>query len=210
VICPKCNAETVSDSAEYCPNCGNSFLRRPRAELVPPLPTERVQPNSVLFGTASRRVNDVIPEANSTAEKPIEAQWTRIEKVSFRRALISRVSEHLAKPSARRSSDESAVDRAPSESAPPRDDHRPVVRVLVVNRAQAVSRDCAVCGDGFASTPAGERLLLANVKETVCYLLCATCGDQIMSRAQSEEAAKRYVWDWAIPLRTEATDKDLP
>jgi hypothetical protein len=209
VICPKCNAETVSDSAESCPNCGNSLLRRPRAELVPPLPGERVQPDSVLFGTASRGFNDAAPEPGNTAEKPIEAHWTKIEKVSFGRAILSRVSEHLARPSARRSSDESAVDRAPSESAPPRDDHRPVGRVLVVNRARAVAGDCAVCGGGFVSAPAGERLLLANVTETVCYLFCATCGDQIMSRAQSEEAAKRYVWDWAIPLRREVTDIDL-
>ena len=209
MICPKCNAETISDSAEYCPTCGRSFLRRPRAELVPPLPTERIQPSSVISGTASRGFNDSVAGADNTAEKPIEPQWTKIAKVSFTRALLSRVSGHQAKPSARRPLDESAVDRAPSESAPPRDDHRPVGRVLVVNLAQAVTGDCAVCGGGFVSAPAGERLLLANVTETVCYLLCATCGDQIMSRAQSDEAAKRYVWDWVIPLRREATDRDL-
>lgn len=47
-----------------------------------------------------------------------------------------------------------------------------------------------------------------NVTETACYLLCANCGDRIMSHVHSEEARKCYDWDWAIPLRKKETDKD--
>lgn len=61
--------------------------------------------------------------------------------------------------------------------------------------------DFAVCGGGFVSTAAGERLILASVTEAACYLVCANCGDQIMSHVHSDEAAKRYVLDWAIPLK---------
>ena len=58
--------------------------------------------------------------------------------------------------------------------------------MLVVNLAQVVTCDCAVCGDGCLTKPVGERLLLANVTETVCYLFCASCGDNIVSYVQSQ------------------------
>jgi hypothetical protein len=199
VTCPKCNAETFSDSVQCCRKCGSSFLRRPRAELIPPVPAERVQTGLGLCGATSLGLNNPGREGNR-AEKPIEAQWTKIEKVSFGRALFSRVSEHLVKPSARSASDEFPVDGDARASAPLQDRHPPGGGIVVVNLAQVVTCDCAVCGGGFATTPVGERLLLANVTETVCYLFCASCGDQIMSHVQSQEAAKRYAWVWAIPL----------
>jgi len=154
-------------------------------------------------------VFDALGSSNpgDTVEKPIETQWTKIEKVSFGRALFSRITQHLAKPSAPRASDQSAVDGKSRESVAPQDGHPPGGRILVVNLAQAVKRDCAVCGRGFASTSVGERLLLANLTATDCYLLCANCGDRIMSHLESEEAAKRYEWDWAIPLRGEEERK---
>jgi hypothetical protein len=127
----------------------------------------------------------------------------KVEKVSFRRVLFSHISEYFSKPSLKESSKESTVDGTSHEAAPgqPQDGHPSGGRVLVVNLAQAVKCDCAVCGNGFASSPAGERLLLANVTAAECYLFCASCGDIIISHVQSEEAAKRYAWDWAIPLR---------
>ena len=73
----------------------------------------------------------------------------------------------------------------------------------MVNLAQAVKCDCAACGSGFASSPMGERLLLAKVTAADYYLYCANCGDTIISHVQSEEAARRYAGDWAIPLRSQ-------
>ena len=208
MTCPKCNAETLSDSAQYCTKCGTSLLRRPRAELVPSLQADRIQPGC-LSHAASPIFNNSEADAGNPAEKVIETQWTKIEKVPLARALFARISEHLPKPPIRSPSKESAVDGELHGSEPRQDPHPAGGRILFVNRAQVVTRDCAACGGGLASTPAGERLLLADVTETVCYLFCANCGDQILSHVQSGEAGKHYVWDWAIPLRKEVTDKDF-
>jgi hypothetical protein len=203
VTCPNCAEETFAQSSQSCPNCGASFLRRPRAELVPPLPPEGVRPVLGPFVFDSMGSDN----PSDTVEQPIETQWTKLEKVSLGRALFSRISGRFGRSRILRSSDQSAVVRKSHEPISPqnspRDDHPVDGRILVVNLAQAVKRDCAACGGRFASSIAGERLLLAKVTATACYLLCANCGDHVMSQLKSEEAAKRYEWDWAIPLRGE-------
>ena len=199
MTCPKCSAETLSDSARYCTKCGTSLLRLSRAELVPPLQAEQ----GGLSDSASQAFNNSDAEAGNTAEKVVETQWTKIEKAPLAGPLFARISEHLPKPPIRSSPKESVVDGESRGPESPQDRHATGGRILVVNRAQVVTRDCAVCGGGFASTSVGERILLADVTETVCYLLCANCGDQIMSHVQSSEVSKHYVWDWAVPLRKE-------
>jgi hypothetical protein len=209
VNCPKCNSETFSDLTRYCSKCGRSLLRRPRAELVSPVRADRFQPSCGLAGSESLRFSNSGADARNTAEIVIETQWIRSEKVSFAWALFARLSEHFAKPTEQSSPEESAVENPSSASEPLQDRHPPDRRILVVNRAQVVMSDCAVCGDGFASTSVGERLFVAKVTEAVCYLFCANCGDQIISHVQSQEAAKHYGWDWAIPLRNEEAVRDL-
>jgi hypothetical protein len=140
---------------------------------------------------------------SNEAEKPIEVQWTKVEKVPFRRVLFSHISEYFAKPSLKEASNGSFVDGTSHEPSSGQPQHgRPSGgRVLIVNLAEAVKSGCAVCGGGLASSPAGERLLLANVTGADPYFFCASCGDIIISHVQSQEAAKHYAWDWAIPLR---------
>jgi len=74
---------------------------------------------------------------------------------------------------------------------------------LVVNRVEVLDHaGCAACGRGFSSDPIGEKALvltLGNAERT--YFFCSTCGDNIVSRVESEEARKRYLWDWTVPLR---------
>jgi hypothetical protein len=187
-----------------------------------------------LFGAASAGFNhpEVVDSDGTPPAEVVEAEWTRIEKSSLRRAVFSRVSEQLAKPAAHLLRHKPAVNgkshkteashepEAPHEPRPPREpeapretkaseiasaqpieEHRSGGMILIVNRAESVMRDCAVCGGGLASTPDGERLLLANVTETDSYLICAKCGDQIMAHVHAGEAAERYAWDWAIRLR---------
>jgi predicted RNA-binding Zn-ribbon protein involved in translation (DUF1610 family) len=228
VTCPSCNGEIFSDSAQSCPDCGRPFLKRPRVELVPSLPAERVEAGLGLFGAASAGFNhsEVVDSDRTPPAEVVEAEWTRIEKSSLRRAVFSRVSEQLAKPAAHLSwrkptvngtshatgaSHEPLASREPEtpeiSSTPAIEPHRSNGRmILLVNRAESVMRDCAVCGGGLTSTLGGERLLLANVTETVSYLLCAKCGEKIMAHVHSSEVAERYAWDWAIPLR-EVTQK---
>jgi hypothetical protein len=80
---------------------------------------------------------------------------------------------------------------------------RPFVETyLVVNRVEVLTRNCNTCGNGFASTPLGERALIAAVPGSERPLFfCASCGDNIMSRIQSDEPRKHYVWDWVVPLK---------
>ena len=76
---------------------------------------------------------------------------------------------------------------------------------LVVNRVEVLTGNCNACGQGFASTPLGERALVAMVHGTERpFFFCASCGDNIMGRIQSEEARKNYVWDWMVPLKQES------
>lgn len=71
---------------------------------------------------------------------------------------------------------------------------------LAINRVEILTRKCSTCGAGFASSPAGEKALVAAVPGIRPYFFCAPCGDNIMSRIQSEEARKHYSWDWVVPL----------
>ncbi len=71
---------------------------------------------------------------------------------------------------------------------------------LAINRVEVLTRNCSSCGEAFASTPIGEKALVAAIPGVHPYFFCAGCGDNIMSRVQSEEARKHYVWDWAVPL----------
>ncbi len=78
-----------------------------------------------------------------------------------------------------------------------------VSEYLVVNRVEVLSQGCcAVCGRGFTNNPIGEKamvLTLGNGQRT--YFFCGGCGDNIVSRVESDDTRRRYVWDWAIPLR---------
>ena len=74
---------------------------------------------------------------------------------------------------------------------------------LVVNRVEVLDHvTCSACARGFTVNPMGEKALilaLGNAERT--YFFCGTCGDNIVGRVESEDARKRYVWDWAVPLR---------
>src|SRR5579872_1374069 len=72
---------------------------------------------------------------------------------------------------------------------------------LVINCAEILQSDCASCGERFASTMSGEKLLVVNVTEAEPLHFCAKCGENIMTRVQSDTVRERYSWDWAIPLR---------
>jgi hypothetical protein len=73
---------------------------------------------------------------------------------------------------------------------------------LVINRVEVLTSKCGACGEGFAPNPVGERVLIAAVSGTERPLFfCASCGDNIMGRIQSDEPKKHYLWDWAVPLK---------
>jgi hypothetical protein len=76
---------------------------------------------------------------------------------------------------------------------------------LIVNRVEVLTNSsCRACGRGFTSNPMGEKSLVATVADhTHPYYFCGTCGDSLMSRVETEEARKHYIWDWAVPLRDE-------
>ena len=75
---------------------------------------------------------------------------------------------------------------------------------LIVNRVEVLDTEgCSVCGREFSTNPVGEKaLVLALGNSDHVYFFCGSCGDNIMGRAESEMAKKRYLWDWAVPLRT--------
>ncbi len=73
---------------------------------------------------------------------------------------------------------------------------------LIVNRAQIVSGGCSACGKEFGASHTGDRALSASIgADHATYMFCASCGDFIMGRVQSDAVRDRYVWDWAISLR---------
>jgi hypothetical protein len=78
-----------------------------------------------------------------------------------------------------------------------------VTNYLVINRVQVIDRvSCGTCGHHFTADPIGEKALLlslGNAQRT--YFFCGNCGDNIVGRVESEDVRKRYVWDWAVPLR---------
>jgi predicted RNA-binding Zn-ribbon protein involved in translation (DUF1610 family) len=79
-----------------------------------------------------------------------------------------------------------------------------IASYLIVNRVEVLHHaGCSACGREFTTNPMGEKALvlpLHNAERT--YFFCGTCGDNIVGRVEAEEARKRYIWDWAIPLRT--------
>ena len=74
---------------------------------------------------------------------------------------------------------------------------------LVVNRVEVLEQAaCSACGQEFSTTPIGEKVLtLTAGAGQQLYFFCAGCGDKIVGRVESETAKRRYIWDWAIPVR---------
>lgn len=74
---------------------------------------------------------------------------------------------------------------------------------LIVNRVEVLAKSrCRACGRGFTLNPMGEKALVAAVTgHTRPYYFCGACGDSLMSRVETEEAGKHYLWDWVVPLR---------
>jgi hypothetical protein len=74
---------------------------------------------------------------------------------------------------------------------------------LLVNRVEVLSQaGCSVCGRGFSTEPIGEKALALSVgNPDRIYFFCSSCGDNIMSRVESDDSRRRYQWDWAVPLR---------
>jgi len=82
-----------------------------------------------------------------------------------------------------------------------------VSNFLIVNRVEVLERaGCSACGRDFTANPMGEKTLVlifeGNGGRT--FFFCGTCGDNIVGRIESEDARKRYLWDWAVPLRDQA------
>jgi hypothetical protein len=75
---------------------------------------------------------------------------------------------------------------------------------LIVNRVEVLDAGaCSVCGREFSEDPSGEKALVLSLGNAErVYFFCGSCGDNIMERAESELAKKRYIWDWAVPLRS--------
>ena len=175
-----------------CDQCGASPpIRRPRAELVPPVRTTSKLNNPELF-----------PFIESL-EEPIDAQWTKLERMSPTRAALSRISKYFAWRSAIQPPSQSVPATSPSispaETTPAPTWQKPTA-YLVVNRAEVVKGNCACCGEVLASTAGGEKLMIANLPGEIVHF-CADCGDNITSRSLAEVAIKHYTWDWVIPLR---------
>jgi|PeaSoiMetatran63_FD_contig_51_2129096_length_384_multi_14_in_0_out_0_1 predicted RNA-binding Zn-ribbon protein involved in translation (DUF1610 family) len=75
---------------------------------------------------------------------------------------------------------------------------------LIVNRVEVLdAAGCSACGREFSGEPAGEKTLVLSIgsNNERTYFFCGGCGDNIVGRAESELAKKRYIWDWAVPLR---------
>jgi hypothetical protein len=82
---------------------------------------------------------------------------------------------------------------------------------LIVNRVEILDLSgCSACGREFSANPAGEKaLVLCLGNSERVYFFCSGCGDNIKGRAESELAKTRYVWDWAIPLRSRDNSAQL-
>ncbi len=74
---------------------------------------------------------------------------------------------------------------------------------LLVNRVEVLDRaGCSACGRGFSTEPTGEKALVLGVANPDrVFFFCSPCGDNLMGHVESDEARKRYQWDWAVPLR---------
>lgn len=74
---------------------------------------------------------------------------------------------------------------------------------LMVNQAKVIDATCNACGERFAARASGEKALMLSLGEaSQALFFCDSCGDNIISHLNTEEAVKRYEWDWAIPLRS--------
>ena len=85
--------------------------------------------------------------------------------------------------------------------------NQPISNFLFVNRVEVLAHACcSACGREFTANPMGEKsLVLALGSGDHGFFFCCTCGDNIVGRVESDEARKRYVWDWAVPIRHAAT-----
>jgi len=74
---------------------------------------------------------------------------------------------------------------------------------LLVNRVEVLSQaGCSACSGGFSAEAVGEKAMVLGVgNPDRVYFFCHSCADNIMSHVESDESRKRYLWDWAVPLR---------
>ncbi len=81
--------------------------------------------------------------------------------------------------------------------------HGSMQNFLIVNRVEVLDASgCSVCGREFSHNPIGEKALVLNLgTDDRVFFFCGSCGDNIMGRVEADDAKKRYVWDWAVPLR---------
>lgn len=78
---------------------------------------------------------------------------------------------------------------------------------LMVNQAKVIDATCNACGERFAAKAGGEKALMLSLGDaSQALFFCNSCGDNIISHLNTEEAVKRYEWDWAIPLRNGASN----
>lgn len=81
---------------------------------------------------------------------------------------------------------------------------------LAINRVQVLTRNCDACGECFASSPTGRKVLVAVALDIRPCFLCASCGDSILRRSNSQVVRNRFAWDWAVPLLEEPEPAILP
>jgi len=76
---------------------------------------------------------------------------------------------------------------------------------LMVNRAQVMDAACSACGGRFAASPTGDKAMVATVGDgSQILFFCSPCGENIIGRANNDDARGHYAWDWAVPVRNGA------
>jgi pimeloyl-ACP methyl ester carboxylesterase len=74
------------------------------------------------------------------------------------------------------------------------------------NRMEVASHlRCGACSSDLATNPGGDRTLVLKLGGHLSYYFCESCGDNVAGRIESDEARRRYVWYWAVPLKTVQT-----
>ncbi len=71
---------------------------------------------------------------------------------------------------------------------------------LAVNRVQVLTGNCEACGECFASSPIGRKVLVAVARDIPPCFFCARCGESILGRTKSQVVRNHFAWDWAVPL----------